>query len=123
MWSLVFSASQRWPREHAAVVSCAAKKAGTLTSRWTLVEEMQRQAPCSCPDVDPPGAGDNEGDAQVVARVHHRLPCGGCAFAGPICTRPLRCISDPGGAAVLMEREMCLKVHPPGLRSLQMSQS
>ena len=26
-----FNASPRWPREHAAVMGCAAKKAGTLT--------------------------------------------------------------------------------------------
>ena len=38
-----------------------------------LVEEVEGQAPGPCPCVGSPGAGHDEGDAQVVARIPHCL--------------------------------------------------
>ena len=69
-WSLAsrFSVSQRWPRQWADVMSCAAIRQGPSVyglAESRIVEEVQRQPPSPCPR----GAVDAGCDAQVVAWV------------------------------------------------------
>ena len=83
-----------------------------------IVEEMEGQAPGSCPDVHLPGAGDAEGDAQVVSREPTACP----VAAEPVLTylsMPSETSQRSRRAAVPLEREMCVKVRTPGLPFLK----